>query len=129
MSPSSLAIGRARLRRAPQWLALLALLVQFVATFAHFDPNDYAFLLEGSGPPALAAAHGSSPGSSQSLPDDGICPICASIQLLGSTALPDGAVLPEPCTQIEARVSAAVAELWLRPRRYLLFVTRAPPLT
>jgi hypothetical protein len=129
MSSSSLAMGRTRLRRVPQWLALLALLVQFVASFAHFDPDDYAFFLAGREAPTLDGAHGSTPGSSQSLPANGICPICASIQMLGSTALPDGALLPEPCAQVAALVFVAVAELWLTPRRYLLFVARAPPLS
>jgi hypothetical protein len=123
------AVARLCFRRLACWAAVFALFVQFVASFAHFDPSDYAFLLEGRGAPALGGQHDSAPGSSQSLPADGICPICASIQLLGSSALPDGAVLPEPCAQIAALVFVAVAELWLTPRRYLLFVSRAPPLS
>ena len=45
----SLAIKGQDLRRAPYWIALLAMLLQFVASYGHLHPQDFNFLLHGHG--------------------------------------------------------------------------------
>ena len=122
-----LAIGRTRLRRAPQVVALLAMLVQLVLSFGHFDGQAFAALQSGHQPLTLTNAQGVGGGAGQGLASDIDCPICCSIQLLGSTALPDG-------VRLQARVYRhaggvpAVAPLRLTPPPHLLFDTRGPPI-
>lgn len=122
-----LATGRNSLRRAPQWLALLAMLIQFVASFGHFDPGDFDFLERGHGPLTLAAAHETGGGGNGTATDVD-CPICASIMLLGSSALPEAVRVPKPSIQ-RAVIVASLDALHLTPPSHLLFETRGPPLS
>lgn len=121
-----LAIGRTNLRRTPQFLALLAMLVQFVLSFGHFDGQAFAALQGGHQPLTLAHAHDAGGSTGQGLAGDVDCPICSSIQLLGSTALPDGVQLRTPVIK-HAGIVLAVAPLRLTPPPHLLFDTRGPP--
>jgi hypothetical protein len=121
-----LAIGRTNLRRAPQFLALLAMLVQFVLSFGHFDGQYFAGLQHNHQPLTLANAQGAGGGTGQGLAGDVDCPICSSIQLLGSTALPDGVQLRVPVVQ-HTGTTLAVEPLGLTPPSHLLFDTRGPP--
>lgn len=118
---------RRSLRRAPPWLALLAMLVQFVASYAHMDPGDFAFLLHGHGTPALASGNWSGSGGGNGMAADINCPICASMSMLGSSALPEGVRLPMPSSHGTALL-ASFAALHLTPPAHLLFDTRGPPL-
>jgi hypothetical protein len=121
-----LAIGKTSLRRTPQFVALLAMLVQFALSFGHFDTQDFAALRSGHQPLTIANAQGVGGGTGQGLTGDFGCPICSSIQLLGSTAVPDGTRLRLPEAQ-HSGIALAVAALWLTPPPHLLFDTRGPP--
>jgi hypothetical protein len=123
-----LTIGRRNLRRAPQWLALLAMMIQFVASYGHIHPQEFRGMLQGHGTPVVTAPNGTDSGLGDGLAADTDCPICASISLLGSSALPDGIRVPMPSSQASTAVVAFDAlHLTLPP--HLLFETRGPPLT
>jgi hypothetical protein len=122
-----LAIGRTNLRHAPQYLALLAMFVQFVLSFGHFDAQDFVVFHSGHQPLSIANAQDTGGGTGHGLAGDIDCPICSSIQLLGSTALPDGVALRTPVIQHTGPVLAGEA-LQLTPPPHLLFDTRGPPL-
>jgi hypothetical protein len=122
-----LAIGRRNLRRAPQWLALLAMLIQFGASYGHIHPQQFRGLLHGQGTPVLMAPDGAGGGLGDGLAADIDCPICASILLLGNSALPDGIRLPIPSLHVSS-VPIAFDALHLRSPPHLLFETRGPPL-
>jgi len=121
-----LAIGRTNLLRTPHYLALLAILLQLVLSFGHFHAQNFAALQSGHQPLALANAQGAAGGAGQGLAGDIDCPICSSVQLLGSTALPDGVHLRAPIIR-HAGISFSVAPLRLTPPAHLLFATRGPP--
>jgi len=121
-----LAIGRTSLRRTPQFVALLAMLLQFVLSFGHFDGQNFAALQSSHHPLTIANAQGASGGTGQGLAGDIDCPICSSIQLLGSTALPDGMLLRAPVVRHTGFVFAG-EPLRLTPPPHLLFDTRGPP--
>ena len=122
------AFGSRTLRRAPQWLALLAMFVQFVASYGHIHPEQFRALLQGHGAPAVTAPNGTSSGLGDQLGVDSDCPICASISLVGSSALPDGVRLPLPSLHVSTLV-VAFDTLHLTSPPHLLFETRGPPLT
>ena len=121
-----LALGRTRLRRTPQYAALLAMLVQLVLSFGHFDGQAFAGLQSRHQPLTLANSQGAGGDPGQGLASDIDCPICSSIQLLGSTALPDGVQLRAPAMRNTGVVPAVASRQLTRPH-YLLFETRAPP--
>jgi hypothetical protein len=123
-----LAIGRRNLRRAPQWLALVAMLVQFVASYGHIHPQDFRPLLQGHGVPSITAPNGTGSGLGDGLVGDTDCPVCASISLLGSSALPDGVQLSPPSSQ-QSMAIVAFDALHLTSPPHLLFETRGPPLS
>jgi hypothetical protein len=113
-------------QRGAAWLALFGVLVQLVASFGHVHPEDYRFFLHGDHALVLTAGNGPT-GNFPALPGDIDCPICASVLLLGSSALPNAVVLPLP--QVAETASSFVGDaLWLTPPRHLLFTTRGPPL-
>jgi hypothetical protein len=123
-----IAIGRNNFRRAPQWFALLAMMVQFIASYGHIDPQDFRGMLRGHGAPAISAPNGTGSGLGDGIGADTDCPICRSISLLGSSALPDGVRLPMPSSQASSAIIAFDAlHLTLPP--HLLFETRGPPLS
>jgi len=121
------AIGRRNLRRAPPWLALLAMLLQFVASYGHIHPEEFRGLLHGHGAPVLMALDGAVGGPGDGLAADIDCPICASILLLGNSALPDGTRLPMPSSHVSSLLIAFDA-LHLTSPPHFLFETRGPPL-
>lgn len=122
-----IAIGRGSLRRAPQWLALLAMLVQFVASYGHIHPQDFRGILHGHGALVVTAPNGTGSGLGDGLAADTDCPICATISMLGSSALPDGVRLPMPSSHVSSLLIAFDA-LHLTSPPHLLFETRGPPL-
>ena len=121
-----LANGRTRLRRTPQFVALLAMLLQFALSFGHFDGQNFAALQSGHQPLTLTNAQGAGGSTGQGLAGDIDCPICSSIQLLGSTALPDGVRLRAPLMR-HSGAALATEPLRLTPPPHLLFDTRGPP--
>ena len=121
-----LAIGGIRLRRTPHCLAMLAILVQFVLSFGHVHAQTFDALRHGHDALGIANGHGASGDAGQGLGSDIDCPICSSIQMLGSSALPDGIRLRLPPAQHTAIVNSETP-LRLRAPPHLLFTTRAPP--
>jgi len=121
------AIGLSGLRRAAQWLALAAMLVQLVASYGHIHPEAFDALHHGTGGPVLADHHGPSRAIGDPATVDIDCQICSSMALLGSTALPDVPHVVPPLSR-HLGTTTEIAALWLTPPRYLLFDTRGPPL-
>jgi hypothetical protein len=106
-------------------VALLAILLQLVLSFGHFHARALAAPQGGHQPPTLANAQGSAGGAGQGLAGEADCPICSSIQLLGSTALPDGVPLRAPIIQ-RGGIVLSLEPLRLTPP-HLFFDSRAPP--
>lgn len=107
-------------------LALFVVLVQLVASYGHLHPQDFRSFFHGVGAPTLRADHDPWPSSAPAADIDDACSICGSVQLLGSSALPDDFALP-PLRVADAASPVAAAPLWLTPPRHLLFETRGPP--
>ena len=118
---------RKRLNRAAHWLALAAMLVQFVASFGHIHPEAFDVLSHGHGGPMFAADHGPSRAIGDPAAADLDCPICASMQLLGSVTLLDAVRVIPPLSR-HFVVASDSEPSRLTPPRYLLFDTRGPPL-
>jgi hypothetical protein len=110
----------------PLWLAMLAMLVQFVASYGHFHPEQYDSLYHNHGVPSFAANHGPSRAIGDPTAADVDCQICASMLLLGSSALPEGVHIA-PLLSRYVGVTAEIMALWLTLPRHLLFDTRGPP--
>lgn len=111
-------------RRIGAALALVALWLQFVVSFAHVHPEDLLGYGRASGATVASVTDASRhPGTS--VPDDN-CPICESIFLVGS-ALP----ALQPCVCGPASVGMRRAEIAsgveLKLRQRVPFQTRAPP--
>ncbi|HEY3917679.1 MAG TPA: hypothetical protein VGL83_07785 [Stellaceae bacterium] len=104
------------------------MLIQFIASYGHLHPEDYAGLMRGHGAPVTVSATWTGGSIDNSLAADLDCPICATMAMLGSSALPDGARLPLPPLQ-SAPLAIAVDALHLTPPAHLLFDTRGPPLS
>lgn len=121
----SLVTGRSGLHRTLHFLALLAMLLQFVFSFGHFHGQNFASLRSDHHQLTFANAQGVD-GAGGVLAGDADCPICSSIQLLGSTALPDGVRLRRPVVRHTGIIIVA-DPLWLTPPPHLLFDTRGPP--
>ncbi len=103
------------------------MLVQLVASYGHMHPEDFHAFFHGVNAPSVRADHDPWPSSVPAGDVDDDCSICASVQLLGSSALPDDFTLP-PLRVADAAPLVAVAPLWLTPPPHLLFETRGPPL-
>lgn len=117
---------RNSLSRAAHWLAIAAMLVQFVASYGHFHPEDFDALHYGRGVPVLANHHGPSRALGSAADQDLDCQICASMQLLGSSALPES-VPVAPLFSGNVVAAALIEPLWLTLPRHLLFDNRGPP--
>lgn len=119
--------ARTTIRQMPHWLALVAVLIQLIASFGHIHAEDYRFLVHGHSATIVKAGDGPTGGAGPFLAPDIDCAICASAQILGAGALPV-AFAPSALHLDGVTSLAAVDELWLTPPRHLLFSTRAPPL-
>ena len=115
------------LRQLPHWLALAAVLVQLIASFGHIHAEDYRFLVQGHGATTVKAGDVPTGRSGPFLAPDIDCAICASAQILGTGALPDFIAAPLPLQHAVSSDEASAA-FFLIPPRYVLFVTRGPPL-
>jgi hypothetical protein len=115
-----------RSHRSASYLALAALALQFVLSFAHVHLD---------GIRAASPAFGlTSPTQAQSSPvqqpgtgtDDDYCAICASIYLAANSFLPQAPVLPLPWIASRAEHLPHIAALFVTSRR-APFQSRAPP--
>jgi hypothetical protein len=107
-------------------LALFSLLVQLAATFAHFHPEDFAFVARTSVAGAAAASVPAPAGGIPGLPSHDDCALCASLQLVGAAAMPEPVAVPLPAEEIRTVPTFVAAAARATPR-HLLFQTRAPP--
>jgi hypothetical protein len=128
--------GEGAARRGPAgrsfrtWLACFSLVLQLAATAGHFHREDFTFLAAGSaeagattGTPYAPAQ----PGGQPTLPSHEDCSLCFSLQLAGSSALPEPVVLAVPDEHRMAPPRPATV-LRLTAAAHLLFQTRAPPI-
>jgi hypothetical protein len=117
--------GRQRL--APG-LALLALLLQLIASFGHFHPEDFRGSASGSGAAlhvdAAGAAGPADPGPG--LPGHDDCAICIALHLAGGALLPDPPMLLAPADGITAELRPWTDRRIAWPS-YFLFESRGPP--
>jgi len=113
-------------------LALFALAVQFVLSFAHLHPDDIygpvGLPLSVASPIALptAQALSSSPRDGAADYTDGFCAICASMYLLGASFVPDVPRLPAPIGVQTVEHFVRLDGVFIAPRR-APFQSRAPP--
>ena len=103
------------------------MLVQLVASYGHIHPEQFDALYSSHGALQFADQHGPSRAFGDPAAADLDCPICAAMQILGSSALPEG-IHVAPLLSRHIGTIAEIAALWLTPPRHLLFATRAPPL-
>jgi hypothetical protein len=121
--------GHRRMRtcgRFGAWLALFSLLLQFIATFAHFHPEDFVFSRGGSAGRDVAALVPSPAGGLSGIPAHDDCALCVSLQLVGASAMPEPVRLPPPGDDAPAVPAYRLAAQSIMAR-HLLFQTRAPP--
>ena len=119
--------GRAPLAGFARFLALVAMLVQFTASYGHMHPEDFYRLLGGTGPTVIAMPSGDS-APIPAGPDEDGCAICQVMHMARGAALPPPIVLALPSESLAAMPAAEIAELLLSPPAYFLFRTRAPPI-
>jgi hypothetical protein len=88
--------------RPGAWLALTALALHFVLTFGHVHAEQFSPVPAGSASVAAADARaGDAPQPYRPfLSHDRLCAVCASISLLGASALPDANRLVLPAAVI-----------------------------
>jgi hypothetical protein len=111
------------------WLALFSLLLQLGATIGHIHPEDFAAApgVDARAAPVAVGEALTQPGRDlPSLPNHDDCPLCASIRMVGASALPAGVALLV-ATEFGPAPLSAHRELRLAGIPYLLFRTRAPP--
>ena len=120
---------RGRSRLAPL-LAIFALLIQFVAGFGHFHPEDLQGVTPGTGAALVDASASMAPQSDDHvprLPAHDECAICVALNLAGSAGLP-----APPVLVVEPGVSVRTVPRPLADRRiawppHFLFDSRGPP--
>ena len=119
---------KGRARRWGAWLAIASLLLQLWVTAGHFHAEDFGYLGGHRAETAVAGGGGGAgwPGGQPGAPAHDDCPLCFSLQLAGSAALPDLAPPAAPGEQFAALI-VPPQELRLASAPYLLFRTRAPP--
>jgi hypothetical protein len=126
--PGRDARGRPRLAAV---LAIVALVVQFVAGFGHFHPDDLQGLASGSRTAVLADAGALTASTSDhhtpGLPTHEQCAICVALSIAGSADLP----VP-PVLVVDPGISVRTVPRPLTDRRvawppHFLFDSRGPP--
>jgi hypothetical protein len=114
--------------RCGSWLALAAMALQLVLSFAHVHVEKLA---SGSGVASIAASK--APSSQQSPAQhpangaDDYCAICATIHLTSSSFLPDAPLLPVPFASRTIEHCSYFDFIFIAPQR-AAFQSRAPPL-
>ncbi len=125
-------LARALVQRCGACLALAALMLQLVLSFAHFHTQDLAFAKRGEAAVAGVGHLASQQKATKRLPsrladDDDHCTICFSSFLLSNSSMPDAPANPPLPEFAELdRSVISVFEIPLRPRR-AAFLSRAPP--
>jgi hypothetical protein len=114
-----------RTGRFARGLALLAMLVQLVASYGHIHPEDFQFL-NGHAAPMLTADYGPHHTPIQPGAVDDDCPICAAMHMAGSAPLPVPPALAAP-GEFGAVAVVSVVAIHLSSAAYSLFRSRAPP--
>jgi hypothetical protein len=117
-------------------LALFALAIQLVISFAHIHPQtlsprpELALAAKASGATVLADGESSFGGRTDNhgggLPHDS-CAICASINLISSALTAQGPVLSIPANFDSVQLQS-ISDFEFQQSRHSLFQTRAPPI-
>jgi hypothetical protein len=113
--------------RQGAWLALAAMLIQLVLSFGHMHAEDF-FPPQGHGKLQWSAGN-AVPGPGSRAPESlafDVCAICASMQMVAATVLPEPVALALPSEFGSAAPPPEVALLLTAPP-HLLFHIRAPP--
>lgn len=120
--------ARREARRWGAWLVIATLLLQLWVTAGHFHAEDFGYLGGHHAETAVAGGGGGAgwPGRQPGAPAHDDCPLCFSLQLAGSAALPDVAPPAAPGDAL-ALLVLPPQEPRLASAPYLLFRTRAPP--
>jgi hypothetical protein len=125
--------ARAFARRSGAYLALAALLVQFVLSFAHIHKHDIAFSRSDRSDVVSLTHARSMPQAATQQPsrladDDDHCPICFSGFLLSNSSLPDAPVTLRSLqfAEVDCRFNP-VSDQVFQPR-HVAFLSRAPPI-
>jgi hypothetical protein len=119
-------------RRSGAYLALAALLVQLVLSFAHIHKHDIAFSRSDRFDVASLTHARSMPQAATQEPsrladDDDHCPVCFSGFLLSNSSLPDARANSRSLQFVEIdRSFVAVSDQVFQPR-HVAFLSRAPP--
>jgi hypothetical protein len=119
-------------RRCGAYLALAALVLQLVLSFAHIHKHDLAFSGVGRSDAVSAISQAKLRQVAERLParladDDDNCPICFSGFLLSNSSLPDAPAGPNPLQFAEIDPAFnPVSDQVSRPR-HAAFLSRAPP--
>ena len=117
--------------RPAAWLALAALLLQFVASWGHFHAEDFGG--PGGNAPAISAARSlsSAPDDNGSgvpgRPDRDDCAICVTMHLAGTATLAAPLLLLDPPALDVAPLLPPLADLRIAWPRRFLFESRGPP--
>ena len=116
-------MGRAQTRRRlTGWLALFALALQFAVSLGHIHREDFAGIVH---PGVTRATPADDAPAGPSDPDHLTCDICATVHLIGTSAVPIPAVLALPVTTtIIAPVAVPIAHA---PALVAAFDARGPP--
>jgi hypothetical protein len=118
------------------YLALFALGLQFVVSFAHIHPEDLGSSVNIGFSSRLTTGQKSieADGSSTTAPDDhdnGLphndCPICTSLQIAASALISPPPVISVP-TVLWSVLLQPIKEFRIQLARYCSFRTRAPPI-
>jgi len=117
-------------RKFRSWLAIASLLIQLVATAAHFHSED--FVLGAAGDRLVTAAlnmqDAAQPGDPQPAPARHVdCELCASISMMGAAQLPAPVPLVLPA-ELGSIPPVIPTEFRLAGTPHLLFQTRGPPI-
>jgi len=116
-------MGRARTRpRLTGWLALFALALQLVASFAHVHSEDFAGLVH---PGLVQTSQGDLGPAGPSDPDHLTCDICAAVHLTGTSAVPTPATLVLPVST--GTLPPDAAPVVRPPALAAAFDARGPP--
>jgi hypothetical protein len=118
--------------RLTPWLAIFALVVQFVAGFGHFHPDDFRGSAPGPGASLLVDTEGQTAQApidhAPGLPTHDDCAICTVMHLAASAALPVPLLLLAPATGT-ATTPPPVTRLRVAWPPHFLFNSRGPPLS
>lgn len=106
--------------------ALLALVLQLVASFGHFHADDFKALAHVELVAAGSDAAGTPAGGGHGLPTYDGCAICVVLHMVGGAALPTAPMLAVPPAAVTTIPVSSPGWRIAWPAHYL-FLTRGPP--